>query len=141
MKKLIAIIILFSSVAHATEDLCYQQGTEAPHTFNQVMEPNAYSVTIINNGNEDSAEVLITVTKNYRSIPIMGITVKIGGYNGFAADIATVMDSAKVSGGFYIAEADLSKVKVLANYQSTIPCQGIQITKEFISYNVPISHN
>ena len=105
------------------------------------MEPSVYSVTVTDHGSEDPAEVLISVPEKYRSIPIMGITVKIGGYNGFATDIATANESGKVLGGFYIAKADLSKVRVLANYQSTVPCEGVQITKEFISYNVPISHN
>jgi hypothetical protein len=105
------------------------------------MELSVYSVKVTDHGNEDPAEVMISVPEKYRSIPIMGITVKIGGYNGFATDIATATESGKVLGGFYIAKADLSKVRVLANYQLTEPCEGIQITKEFISYNVQISHN
>lgn len=141
MKIIIILIALFSSVSYATEDLCYQQGADAPHNFNQVMEPSAYSVKLTDNGSKDPAEVMVSVPVEYLNIPIMGITVKIGGYNGFATDIATTTKSGKVLGGFYVAKADLPKVTVLANYQSTMPCGGIQITKVFVSYNVPISHN
>ena len=141
MIKILAFMFFVSSAASANEDLCYQKGAEAAHTFNQVMSPSSYSVKLIDNGSEDPSEVTVSVPTKYNKLPFSSITVKIGGYNGFATDVATAVKSNMVLGGFYIAEADLPKVSVLANYRSTEPCENIHITKEFVSYNVPISHN
>ncbi|MBU3069015.1 hypothetical protein KOI40_04235 [Aestuariicella sp. G3-2] len=141
MRKILAFMFFVSTAASATEDLCYQKGADAAHKFNQVMSTSSYSVELIDNGSEDPSEVTVSVPTEYNKLPFSSLTVKIGGYNGFATDVATVVESNVVSGGFYIAKADLSKVSVLANYRSTEPCESIQITKEFVSYNVPISHN
>jgi len=141
MRKILASFILFSSVANATEGLCYQKGAEAPHTFNQVMDQSQYEVKVIENGVEDPAEVYITLPPTYKGINFSSLTAITNGYNSFSADLATVIKDNKVHGGFYLATTELVSIKVIANYESKAPCEGIKITKEYISYNVPISHN
>ncbi len=141
MRKILIFGLFISLAVNASEDMCYQKGAEAPHIFNQVMESSEYDVKITDNGSKDPAEVYITLPPKYKGIPFSSLTAITNGYNSFSADLATVLKEGKIHSGFYLANSEFSNIKIIANYESKQPCEGIQITKEYVSYNVPISHN